>query len=75
VYVGKLRLGVATIVAFCLTIGFFACTRLIVHRATMLWLLAAFMVLIALVALIHPIVLAARAGEILQSDTTAGGFT
>jgi signal peptidase I len=63
-YVGKLRLGVATIVAFCLTIGFFAWTRLIVQSATMLWLVAAFLVLIGLVALIHPIVLAARGGEI-----------
>jgi signal peptidase I len=64
VYVGKLRLGVTTILACCLTIGFFAWTRLIVRSATMLWLLAALLVLIALVALIHPIVLAARGGEI-----------
>ena len=64
VYVGKLRLGVTTILACCLTIGFFAWTRLIVRSATMLWLVAAILVLIALVALIHPIVIAARNGDV-----------
>jgi signal peptidase I len=63
VYVGKLRLGLVTIAGCCLAIGFFAWTRLIVQSAIMLWLLAALLVLIALVALIHPIVLAARGGE------------
>lgn len=64
VYVGRLRLGATTIAAFCLAIGFFAWTRLIVQSATMLWLMAALLVLIVLVALVHPIVLAAREGEI-----------
>jgi signal peptidase I len=63
VYVGRLRLGAATIGALCLTIGFFAWTRLIVQSAAMLWLVAGLLVLIALVALIHPIVLAARARQ------------
>ena len=64
VYVGKLRLGVTTILACCLTIGFFAWTRLIVRSATMLWLVAAILVLIALVALIHPVVIAGRNGDV-----------
>jgi len=60
VYVGKIRLGAAAIVGFCLTVGFFAWTRLIVQSAIMLWLLAVLLILIALFALIHPIVLAAK---------------
>jgi signal peptidase I len=64
VYVGKLRLGVATIAALCLTIGFFAWSRLIVQSAAMLWLVAALLVLIALIALIHPVVIAARIREV-----------
>jgi signal peptidase I len=64
VYVGKMRFGVAAIVGFCLTVGFFAWTRLIVQSAIMLWLLAVLLALIALFALIHPIVLAARNREV-----------
>ena len=64
VYVGKIRLGIAAIAGFCLTVAFFAWTRLIAQSAIVLWLIAAFLVLIALVALIHPIVLAARGGEV-----------
>jgi signal peptidase I len=64
VYVGKLRLGAIIFAAFCSTIGFLAWTRLIVQSATMLWLLAALLVLIALIALIHPIVIAARNDEV-----------
>jgi signal peptidase I len=59
VYVGKIRFGVATIVVLYFTVCFFAWTRLIVISATTLWLLTAFMILITLFALIHPIVLAA----------------
>ena len=59
VYVGRARLAATTIAALFLTIGFFAWTRLIVQSATMLWLMAAILVLVVLVALIHPIVLAA----------------
>ena len=58
--VGKLHLSLITIAGFCLTIGFFAWTRLIVQSATMLWLFAALLVLIAPFAVIHPVVLAAR---------------
>jgi signal peptidase I len=64
VYVGKIRLGVATIAGICLTVGFFAWTRLIVQSAIMLWLLAGVLILIALFALIHPIVLAAKNREV-----------
>jgi signal peptidase I len=64
VYVGRIRLGVATIVGLCFTVGFFAWTRLIVQSAIMLWLLALSMILIALLALIHPIVLAAKNREV-----------
>jgi signal peptidase I len=63
VYVGKIRHGVATIVGLCLMVGFFAWTRLIVQSAGMLWLLALILISIALLALIHPIVLAARNRE------------
>jgi hypothetical protein len=64
VYVGRLRLGLITIAGFCLTIGFFAWTRLIVQSATMLWLLAALLMLIALIALVHPVVIASRDCEV-----------
>jgi len=64
VYVGRLRLGLVTIAGFCLTIGFFAWTRLIVQSATILWLLAAFLILIALIALVHPVVIASRDCEV-----------
>jgi signal peptidase I len=60
VYVGRLRLGLTTIAGLCLTIGFFAWTRLIVQSAAMLWLVAALLILILLVALVHPVVIAAR---------------
>lgn len=63
-YVGKLRLGLATIAASCLALGFFAWTRLIVQSATMFWLVAALLLSIALVALIHPVVIAARDREL-----------
>jgi signal peptidase I len=64
VYVGKIRLGIASIAGFCLTVAFFAWTRLIVKSAIVLWLLAAILILIALFALIHPIVLAAKNREL-----------
>jgi signal peptidase I len=64
VYVGKLRLGATTIAAFCLAVGFFAWTRLIVQSATMLWLVAALLLAIALIALIHPVIVAARTREV-----------
>jgi signal peptidase I len=64
VYVGKVRLGIAAIAGFCLTVAFFAWTRLIVRSATMLWLLAAFLILLALFALIHPVVISAKDCEV-----------
>jgi signal peptidase I len=63
VYVGKIRFGVATIVGLCLIVGFFAWTRLIVQSAIMLWLLAVLMVLVAVFAWVHAIVIAARNRE------------
>jgi signal peptidase I len=60
VYVGKPRLGVATVVA---TFGFWAFsawTRLIVSTASMLWVLAAILLLAAVVSLIYPVVIAVR---------------
>jgi signal peptidase I len=60
VYVGRLRLGLTTIAGLSLTIGFFAWTRLLVQSAAMLWLVAALFILIVLIALIHPVVIAAR---------------
>ena len=66
VYVGKLRAGVAIFLSsFCL-VAFFAWTRLIVQSASMVWLLAALLILITLMALIHPVVLAARNREVLK---------
>jgi hypothetical protein len=47
VYVGKLRLGAASVLGFLFTVAFFAWTRLIVQSAIMLWLLAVFLILIA----------------------------
>jgi signal peptidase I len=64
VYVGKIRFGVAFIVGFCLMICLFAWSRLIVQSAFLLWALAVIMILVALFALIHPIVLAAKNREV-----------
>jgi len=64
VYVGKLRLGAASVLGFLFMVAFFAWTRLIVQSAIMLWLLAVFLILIALIALVHPVVLAAKNTEV-----------
>jgi signal peptidase I len=59
-YVGKLRFGVASLMSFCLMICLFAWSRSLVQSPLALWVLAAIMVSIALFALIHPIVVAAK---------------
>jgi len=46
VYVGKLRLGAASVLGFLFMVAFFAWTRLIVQSAIMLWLLAVYLILI-----------------------------
>src|ERR1700692_1575957 len=60
VYVGRIRLGVATLVAIFGILSFAAWTRLIVSTAIMLWLLAAILLLISVTSLVHPVVIAVR---------------
>lgn len=60
VYVGKLRLAVATIVGFYGVLAFLSWTRLAVYSATVWWILFAACFLILGVSLIHPIVLAIK---------------
>src|SRR6202166_3137751 len=60
VYVGRIRLAIATFVA---SFGIWVLsgwTRLIVSTATMLWLIAATLFLIAAISLVHPVVIAVR---------------
>jgi signal peptidase I len=60
VYVGRIRLGVATLVATFGIWAFSAWTRLIVSKASTLWLLAAILLLISVTSLVHPVVIAVR---------------
>jgi hypothetical protein len=58
VYVGRIRLGVATLVAIFGIWAFSAWTRLIVSTAIILWLLAGILLLISVTSLVHPVVIA-----------------
>jgi signal peptidase I len=60
VYVGKLRLAVATIVGLYTPLAFFSWTRLVVYSTIAWWLLSAVCLLILGFSLIHPVVLATK---------------
>jgi signal peptidase I len=60
VYVGRIRLAIATFVASFGIWALSAWTRLIVSTATMLWLIAATLLLVAAISLVHPVVIAVR---------------
>lgn len=58
VYVGRMRLGVATVVASLGIWALSAWTRLIISTSTMLWLIAAILLIVTVISLVHPVVLA-----------------
>jgi signal peptidase I len=60
VYVGKIRLAVATIVSLYAVLAIFSWTRLVVYSAVVWWFLSAACFLILVISLIHPVVLAIR---------------
>jgi signal peptidase I len=63
VYVGRLALGVATVVGTFGLVALFAWTRLLVSYATAVWLLSAIVLTLLGVSWIHPVVLAFRSRQ------------
>jgi signal peptidase I len=60
VYVGRIRLGIGTVVASLGIWALSAWTRLIVSGAIALWLIAVILLIIAVTSLVHPVVIAVR---------------
>jgi signal peptidase I len=59
-YVGEIRLALASVIGTLGVLAFFAWTRLIVSSAAALWIGAAIILLVTGITLIHPVVIAIR---------------
>jgi hypothetical protein len=75
VYVGKIRLAMATVAGVYGGLAFFCWTRLIVLSAAIYWFVGAVMVSISAISLIYPSVIARRNRISPRRDIPGGGFT
>jgi signal peptidase I len=60
VYVGRVRLGIATVAGVYGGLALFAWTRLVVLSAAIYWLVGVVLISLPVISLIHPIVIASR---------------